>query len=153
MNLRKMPCLLACFSACFQACFLACSGLFRMRHCIVHSLEYVLECLKSLAQIPSILLSGNMMCCCNTRSGFWTWFGIIKAALGAGLGVLAAMVFSFGYGNLLKNACKLGLKCLQEHWLLVPGQWSPLCWRLLFSTSTFWSGNLNSPHFTTQPGL
>ena len=28
------------------------------------------------------------------------WFRIIKAALGSGMGVLAAVVFSFGYGNL-----------------------------------------------------
>ena len=40
------------------------------------------------------------MCFCNTRSGFWIWFRIIKAALGSGMGVLAAMVFSLGYGNL-----------------------------------------------------
>ena len=39
------------------------------------------------------------MCFCNTRSGFWLWFRIIKAALGAGMGVLAAIVFSFGYGK------------------------------------------------------
>ena len=83
-----------------------------LNKCLVylHSLDDVLECLKSLAQISSILLSGNMMCCCNTRSGFWIWFGIIKAALGAGLGVLAAMVFSFGYGNLTRRSI-LGSVC------------------------------------------
>ena len=137
MNLRKMPCLLASKLASLLALdSLECGRrlllwiivlyiiLYICTYCIVHSLEYVLECLKSLAQIPSILLSGNMMCCCNTRSGFWTWFGIIKAALGAGLGVLAAMVFSFGYGNLLKNACKLGLKCEMLAGALTTGTWA-----------------------------
>lgn len=56
------------------------------------------------------------------RSGFWMWFRIIKAALGAGMGVLAAIVFSFGYGALTTSAWAvisswLSLIVLHQHLL------------------------------------
>ena len=40
-----------------------------------------------------------IMYLCITRPGFWMWFRLIKAALGAGMGVLAALVFTIGYGK------------------------------------------------------
>ena len=48
------------------------------------------------------------------------WFRIIKAALGAGMGVLAAIVFSFGYGK--NSDFKFGLNKMSEVRCLISRQ-------------------------------
>ena len=77
------------------------------------------------------------MCFCNTRSGFWMWFRIIKAALGAGMGVLAAIVFSFGYGK--NGDFKFRLNKMSDVWCQGHQSISKLNMLALFQNKqTFW---------------